>query len=81
MACVKRLKKQKNFLKSKGKDIVCYSLRMLDKLKEAKEKERQMEIEHVTAKAAAMPSNALALLLTKANPFIGIKVLLLLLEV
>jgi hypothetical protein len=36
-----------------------------------------MEIKHVTAKAAAMPSNVLALSLTKVNPFAGVKVPLL----
>jgi CO dehydrogenase/acetyl-CoA synthase beta subunit len=81
IACLKRLKKQKKFLKSKGKDIVCCSLKTLDKLKEAKEKERQIESERATAKATAMPFNVLALLLTKANPFAGVKVPLLPLEV
>jgi hypothetical protein len=54
---------------------------MLDKLKKAKEKERQIETKRITAKAAAIPSNALALSLTKANPFVNVKVPLLLLEV
>jgi hypothetical protein len=81
IACLKRFKKQKKFLKSKGKDIVCYSLKTLDKLKEAKEKKRQIETKHIAVKATAMPSDVLALLLTKANPFVSIKVLLLLLEV
>jgi hypothetical protein len=81
IACLKRLKKQKKFLKSKGKDIVCYSLKTLDKLEKAKEKERQIETKHVTAKAAITLSNALVLLLTKANPFASVKVPLLPLEV
>jgi hypothetical protein len=81
MACLKRLEKQKKFLKSKGKDIVRHGLKTLDKLKEAKEKERQIETERTTAKVAAMPSNVLALLSTKVNPFAGVKVLLLLPEV
>jgi hypothetical protein len=75
--CICCLKKQKRFLKSKGKDIVCYSLKTLNKLKEAKEKERQIKTKCATAKAAAMPSNVLVLLLTKANPFAGVKVPLL----
>jgi hypothetical protein len=77
IACLKRFKKQKKFLKSKGKDIVCCSLKTLNKLKEIKEKERQIETEHVTAKAAAMLSNVLALSLIKANPFASVKVPLL----
>jgi hypothetical protein len=75
------LKKQERFLKSKSKDIVCYSLKTLDKLEEAKEKERQIGTKHIAAKAIAMPSNALALLLTKANPFADVKVFLLPLKV
>jgi hypothetical protein len=81
IACLKHLKKQKKFLKSKGKDIVCYSLKTLNKLEEAKEKERQIKTKHVTLKATAMLFNVLVLLLTKANPFVDVKVLLLLLEV
>jgi hypothetical protein len=77
MACLKHLKKQKKFLKSKGKDMVRCSLRTLDKLKKAKEKERQIETEHATTKAAAMLSNVLALLLTKVNPFVSVKIPLL----
>jgi hypothetical protein len=56
-------------------------LKTLDKLEKAKEKERQIETEYAAAKATAMPSNVLALLLTKANPFVSVKVLLLPLEV
>jgi hypothetical protein len=37
----------------KGKDIVCYSLKTLNKLKEVKEKEKQIEIEHAAVEAAA----------------------------
>jgi hypothetical protein len=77
IACLKRLKKQKKFLKSKGKDIVCCSLKMLDKLKEVKEKERQIESKRVATKVVAMLSIVLALLLTKVNPFVKIKVPLL----
>jgi hypothetical protein len=54
---------------------------MLDKLKETKEKEKQIKTKYVTTKATAMPSNTLALLLTKANPFINVKVPLLFLKV
>jgi hypothetical protein len=50
---------------------------MLNKLKKAKEKERQIETECVTAKATAMLSNALTLLLTKTSPFASVKVFLL----
>jgi hypothetical protein len=74
-------KKQERFFKSKSKDIVCYGLKTLDKLEKAKEKERQIETKHITAKVAAMLSNALALLLTEANPFASVKVPLLPLEV
>jgi hypothetical protein len=81
IACFKCLKKQKKFLKSKGKDIVCCSLKTLNKLEKAKEKERQIETKYVTTKAAAMLSNALVLLLTKANPFASVKVPLLFPEV
>jgi hypothetical protein len=56
-------------------------LKTLNKLKKAKEKERQIKTKHTTTKAAAMPSNALALLLTKANPFVSVKVPLLPLKV
>jgi hypothetical protein len=79
--CICCLKKQERFLKSKSKDIVCYSLKTLDKLKEAKEKERQIKTRCVITKAAAMLSNVLALLLTKANPFASVKVPLFLLKV
>jgi hypothetical protein len=75
------LKKQERFFKSKGKDIVCYSLKTLNKLEKAKEKERQIETKHITTKATAMLSNVLALLLTKANPFASVKVPLLFLKV
>ena len=33
--------------------MLCYSLKTLNKLKEVKEKERQMETEHAAIKAAA----------------------------
>jgi hypothetical protein len=60
IACLKRLKKQKKFFKSKGKDMVCCK-----------------ETERATTKAAAMPSNVLALSLTEADPFVGVEVPLL----
>jgi hypothetical protein len=56
-------------------------LKTLNKLKEAKEKKRQIKTKHVATKAAVMLFNVLALLLTKTNPFAGVKVSLLLLEV
>jgi hypothetical protein len=61
--------------------MVCYSLKTLNKLKEAEEKERQMETKHATTKAAAMLSNILALSLTKVNPFVSVEIPLLLPEV
>jgi hypothetical protein len=76
---IERLKKQERFLKSKGKDMVRRGLKTMDKLDEAKEKEKQMESEQ--AASAAMPSNnptlcALALG-AKIDPFVGLEVLLL----
>jgi hypothetical protein len=56
-------------------------LKILDKLKKIKGQERQIETKHITTKATTMPFNTLALLLTKVNPFAGIKVLLLFLKV
>jgi hypothetical protein len=53
MSCIKRFEKQQEFLKSKGKDIVCYSLKTLNKLKEVKEKERQIETKRTAVKATA----------------------------
>jgi hypothetical protein len=53
MSCIKRLEKQQEFLKSKGKDIVRCSLKTLDKLEEVKERERQIETERATVEAAA----------------------------
>jgi hypothetical protein len=57
--------------------MVCCSLKILDKLEKAKEKERQIKAKHVAAKAAARPFNALASRLAKNNPFANLKVLLL----
>jgi hypothetical protein len=53
MSCIKRLEKQQEFLKSKGKDIVCYSLKTLDELEEVEEKERQIETKRTAVEAAA----------------------------
>jgi hypothetical protein len=51
MSCLKRLKRQKKFLKSKGKDIVYYSLKTFNKLEKVKEKKRQIKVKRVTNKA------------------------------
>jgi len=53
MFYIKHLKKQQEFLKSKGKNMVCYSLKTLNKLKKVKEKERQIKTKHTTVKATA----------------------------
>jgi hypothetical protein len=53
MSCIKRLKRQQEFLKSKGKDIVCCSLKTLNKLEKVKKREKQIKTEHATAKAVA----------------------------
>ena len=73
-----RLKKQQRFLKFKGKDIVCYKLKTLNKLKEAKEKEKQIKFNYIAFKAAIRLFDVLVLLLTKINPFAKINILLLL---
>jgi hypothetical protein len=74
LACIK---KQKQLLKSKGKDIVCCSLKMLDKLEEAEEKERQIEAKRVAIVATARPSSAyvLALSVTETDPLVGLRAL------
>ena len=74
IACLERLKKQKKFLKSKGKDMVCYSLKTLNKLEKAKEKEKQIKEKHAANKATA---NLFYALVPKANPFAKIKIPLL----
>jgi len=53
-AYYKRFKKQKKFLKSKGKEMLCCSLKTLNKLKEVKERERQIKVKHVANKATAI---------------------------
>ena len=53
MSYLKRFKRQKKFFKSKGKDIVCYSLRTLNKLKEVKERKRQIKEKCTTNKTTA----------------------------
>jgi hypothetical protein len=57
--------------------MVCQGLKTLNKLKEAKEKERQIESERAAAKAAARPFNAyaLALSVTEPDPFAGLRAL------
>jgi hypothetical protein len=70
-----RLEKQQLFLKSKGKDIVYYSLKTINELDKAEEKEKQIKPKQVAT--AAMLSNVLVLSTTKTNPFVGLKVLLL----
>jgi hypothetical protein len=76
MVCLKRLEKQKRFLKSKGKDMLCYGLRTLDKLEEAKEKEKQVK-EKRAAKAAATLFALTSNLLLTSNPFAKLEVPLL----
>ena len=53
MSCIKHLEKQQEFLKSKGKDIVCYSLKTLNKLEKVKERERQIKLKYTAVKAIA----------------------------
>jgi hypothetical protein len=69
-----RIEKQKQLLKSKGKDMVRRGLKTLDELEEAEEKEKQMESGRVTAEAAARPPSALvpALPATETDPFAGL---------
>jgi hypothetical protein len=78
-SCIRRLKKQQAFLKSKSKDIVRCGLKTIDKLNKAEEKEKQIELKHVAS--AAMLSNSLILsalaLRVKSDPFAGVEVLLL----
>ena len=53
MLRIKRLKRQQEFLKTKGKDMVRRSLKTLDELEEVEERERQIEEERAANKAAA----------------------------
>jgi len=53
MSYIKCLKRQQEFLKSKGKDMVCYNLKTLNKLEEVKERERQIKTKHAAIKATA----------------------------
>jgi hypothetical protein len=79
-SCIKQLEKQKRFLKSKDKDMVCYSLKTIDKLDNTKEKERQIESKQ-TATAAILSSSLTPYALAprvETNPFAGLEVLLLL---
>ena len=82
MSYIKRLKRQQEFLKSKDKDIVRCSLKTLNKLKEVKEREKQIKGERAAIKAAIKLFIALQATLKQfANPFAKIKIPLLLLEV
>jgi hypothetical protein len=76
---IRRLEKQQSFLKSKGKDIVCCSLKTIDKLDKIKEKEKQIKLKQ--AATAAILSNDLRLSApaprAKSDPFASLKVLLL----
>jgi hypothetical protein len=76
IVCLKHFKKQKRFLKSKGKDMLCHSLKTLDKLEEAKEREKQEEEKRVAVAAATLFVPISNLLLT-SNPFARLKVPLL----
>ena len=58
--------------------MVCCSLKTLNKLKEVKEKERQIKTKRVATKATTTQTYGQA---TKANPFAKIKILLLPLKV
>jgi len=60
---------------------VCRSLKTLDKLEEAKEKEKQIESERAALKAATRLPNVLALLLAKVDPFAKLDIPLLPLKV
>jgi hypothetical protein len=77
LACHKQLKKQKKFFKSKGKEMLCCSLKTLDKLEEAKEKEKQEKEKHATKAATTLFVPTSNLFLT-SNPFAKLKVPLLL---
>jgi hypothetical protein len=78
MSCLKRLEKQKKFLKTKGKDMVRHGLKTLNKLEEAEAKEKQIEDKRAANKAAANSYHASA---PKADPFAKIEIPLLLLKV
>ena len=78
MSCIKRLKKQQEFLKSKGKDMVRCGLKTLNELEEVEEREKQIETERAATKAAATLVHGQAALV---NPFAEIEILLLPLEV
>ena len=83
-AHIRKLEKQEKFLKSKSKDMVCHSLKTLNKLEEAEEKEKQEEEERKrvaeTAAATAVAKAAIAVA-NPLNPFARIEVPLLLLKV
>ena len=75
LAYLQRFKKQKKFLKLKSKDIVYYSLKTLNKLEKTKEKKKQIKIECTVIKAIAIQIQTLV---AKTNPFVKIKIPLLL---
>ena len=54
--------------------MVCYNLKTLDKLKEVKEREKQIKTERAATKAAVTQVHSQA---ATANPFAKIKILLL----
>jgi hypothetical protein len=74
LACYERLEKQREFLQVKGKDMVRHSLKTLNKLEEAEEKEKQIEEERAANKAAA---TAYTLAPAKPDPFARIEIPLL----
>jgi hypothetical protein len=76
LSCHKQFKRQKKFLKSKGKEMLCCRLRTLDKLEEAEEREKQEE-EKRAAKAAATLFVLANDLFLMSNPFARLKVPLL----
>jgi hypothetical protein len=76
---IRCLKKQQSFLKSKGKDMVRRSLKTMDKLDKAKEKEKQIKSKQA-ATAATLSNNlilSVLVLRVKANPFVNLEVPLL----
>jgi hypothetical protein len=83
IACLERLEKQKLFLRSKSKDIVCCSLKTIDKLDKAEEKEKQIELKQAATAAMISNSPRPSALAPRAenNPFASLKVSLLPLKV
>jgi hypothetical protein len=79
MAYIKQLKRQQQFLKAKGKDMVCRGLKTIDKLNEAEEKEKQIESKQAAAAAMLSSSPTLSVLAlgVESDPFAGLEVFLL----